>query len=72
MAKQVALVWRDEPGTAFETSGLPPINRALQLRGLEVKEVPFSEEAADHVRGQLLSVDAVLVWVDPISTRDGP
>jgi hypothetical protein len=71
MAKQVALVWRDEQGTAFEASGLPPINRALQSRGVEVKDVPFSEEAADDVTRQLSSVDAVLVWVDPISTRDG-
>jgi hypothetical protein len=71
MAKQVALVWRDEPGTAFEVSGLPPIDRPLHSRGLDAKDVPFSEEAAEDVRRQLLSVDGVLVWVDPISTRDG-
>jgi hypothetical protein len=71
MTKRVALVWRGEPSTPFEASGLPPIGRALQARGLEVKDAPFSEEAADDVRKQLFSVDAVLVWVDPISTRNG-
>lgn len=71
MVKCVALVWRGEPGTHFEASGLPPVGRALQARGLEVEDVPFSEEAADGVREQLLVADAALVWVDPISTRDG-
>ena len=64
-------MWRDEPGTLFEGSGLPPVGRALQARGLDVVDVPFSEESADAVREQLLRVDAALVWVDPLSTRDG-
>jgi len=71
MAKRVALVWRGDPGTPFEASGLPPIGRALRLRGVDVRDVPFSEEAATDVREQLVGVDAVLVWVDPISTRNG-
>lgn len=71
MAKEVALVWRADPGTPFEASGLPPIGRALRARGVAVKDVPFSEEAADEARRQLLSVDGVLVWVDPISTLNG-
>ncbi|MGE0598228.1 MAG: Cj0069 family protein [Dehalococcoidia bacterium] len=71
MTKHVAVVWRGEPDAAFEASGLPPVGRALRSRGLVVREVPFSEEAADDVRRALVSVDAALVWVDPISTRDG-
>src|SRR4051794_29666195 len=71
MTKQVALVWRGDPGTPFEASGLPPIGRALQARGLQVRDVPFSEEASTDAREQLLAVDAVLVWVDPISTHNG-
>ena len=71
MTKRVALVWRGEPGTSFEASGLPPVGRALQRRGLEVRDVPFSEEAANDTRKQLFDVDAVLVWVDPISTHNG-
>ena len=69
--KRVALVWRGYRRTAFEASGLPPIGRALERRGVDVRDAPFSEEAVDEVRKQLFDVDAVLVWVDPISTRDG-
>lgn len=71
MTKRVALVWRGEPGTPFEASGLPPVGRALRARGLDIQDVPFSEEAADDARTRLLSVNAALVWVDPISTRNG-
>jgi hypothetical protein len=71
MPKRVALVWRGEPGEPFESSGLPPIGRALQARGLDVMDVPFTEEVAGDVRSQLAAADAALVWVDPISTVNG-
>jgi hypothetical protein len=71
MNERVALVWRDDPGSTFEASGLPPVGRALQARGVKAVDVPFSEEAVEECRRQLLSVDAALVWVDPISTRNG-
>jgi hypothetical protein len=63
----VAVVWRGERGSAFSTSGLPPIVDALRSRKLDVVEAPFSEEATADFRQQLLTVDGVLVWVDPIS-----
>nr|QQZ49658.1 hypothetical protein JKL49_22705 [Phenylobacterium glaciei] len=31
----------------------------------------FCEEAADAVRQQLLGMEGVLVWVDPIATASG-
>jgi hypothetical protein len=55
----------------FAKSGLPPVDVALLGRGLEVEGVPFSEETVAEVRRQLMSVDAVLVWVDPIATSNG-
>lgn len=68
---RVALLWRGEHGAAFDTCGLPRIDELLRERGFDVEEVPFSEEFVPIVRQQLMSVDAVLVWVDPISTSNG-
>ncbi len=39
---------------------------ALSNEGLEALPVIYDEEFADDVRKQLLAVDGVLVWVDPI------
>jgi hypothetical protein len=43
---------------------------ALERLGVAAEPVIFDEAFADEVRGQLMAVDAVLVWVDPIS-KDG-
>jgi len=39
---------------------------ALAAIGIEARPVIYDETFADAVRDQLLSVDGVLVWVDPI------
>ncbi|KYH00547.1 Cj0069 family protein [Bradyrhizobium sp. DOA1] len=39
---------------------------ALAAVGIEARPVIYDESVADAVRDQLLSVDGVLVWVDPI------
>jgi hypothetical protein len=46
---------------------LGPVCRALEDEGLTAVPCVFSEDAMDAVRSELLPVDGVLVWVDPVS-----
>ncbi len=39
---------------------------AFAARGVEAEPVVYSDDAADAVREQLLGVDGVLVWVNPV------
>jgi len=68
---RVALVWRGErtaPGAPVPPNNrLTPVFEALAREGVDAEPAPFSEEAVDAVRAQLLAADGVLVWVDPIS-----
>ena len=66
-AKRVGILWRAEPGTPLAESRYEPVRDALVRQGLDVEDVPFSEEDVDTVRTQLLDLDGVLVWVDPVS-----
>src|SRR5438477_6163383 len=66
----VAILWR---GTAAMRRQATPQNRrfvrvfeALAASGIEARPAVYDESFADAVRDQLLSVDGVLVWVDPI------
>jgi hypothetical protein len=66
-----AIVWR---GNAAERhSATPQGNRlrdvfsALGQLGADALPVIYSDEVVDEVREQLLSVDGVLVWVNPIA-----
>lgn len=54
-------------------NSVPSGNTRLDLGevGLTAEPAVYSEEAADEVRDQLLGVDGVLVWVDPVTgTKD--
>ena len=68
---KLALLWRGDPETRRQAT--PDNNRWQQifasLAALNIQAEPavYCEEAADDVRGQLLTVDGVLVWVDPLS-----
>jgi hypothetical protein len=68
---KLALVWRGDRETRRQAT--PDNNRWHQifaaLAALEIHAEPavYCEEAADAVRDQLLTVDGVLVWVDPLS-----
>jgi hypothetical protein len=64
-----------------EAKGLPPINvhqsrfagvaKALCAAGVQVVSVPFADDFVEKIRTELLNVDGVLVWVNPIqSGRD--
>ena len=68
---QVALLWRGDAQTRTtvrpEESRLRAVFAALARRGIAAEPAVWSEEVAGEVRDQLLRMDAVLVWVDPIS-----
>jgi hypothetical protein len=46
---------------------LAPVAAALNDVGLAVEPSVFGEDMADEVRDQLLDVDGVLIWVDPVT-----
>ena len=50
----------------IENTRLAGIAAALREVGIEVEGVPYTDEGAEDVRAQLLRVDGVLVWVNPI------
>ena len=70
-AFRVALLWRGDAQARAtvrpEESRLSAVFAALARRGLLAEPVVWSEEFAGETRDQLLKMDAVLVWVDPIS-----
>src|SRR4051812_28625617 len=55
--------------SAPEESRFLPLFRALADLGAEAERAVYDEAFADEVRAQLSSVDAVLVWVNPL--QDG-
>jgi hypothetical protein len=69
-APKVALLWhgdREERDSAtLEGNRLRGVGEALRQVGLEVEPAVYADEFAHEVRDQLLKVDGVLVWVNPI------
>jgi hypothetical protein len=69
--KRVALLWRGERNRSAAPVALPPrlvpIFQALAREGVVAEPAPFVEAAEADVREQLLAMDGVLVWVDPLS-----
>ena len=69
--RTIALLWRgtgDTPVAETRNYGrLLPVFNALNDIGVIATPVLYDEATAGDVRGQLLAVDAVLVWVDPIA-----
>jgi hypothetical protein len=67
---KVALLWhgdREARATAtLEENRLRGVAEALRQRGVEVEPAVYADEFAIEVREQLLKVDGVLVWVNPI------
>src|ERR1700676_220646 len=68
---KIAIVWRGD--LQARTGATPANNRfhrvfeALASVGIHAEPAVYAEEMADEVRAQLLKVDGVLVWVDPLS-----
>jgi hypothetical protein len=69
-APKVALLWngdRDARDTAtFEENRLRGVAEALRQIGVEAEPAVYADEFAGEVRDQLLKIDGVLVWVNPI------
>jgi hypothetical protein len=72
---KVAVVWRGDAQARAEargeTSRLKAIFAALADQGIAAEPAVWSEDLTGEVREQLLGMDGVLVWVDPISTATG-
>ena len=68
---RVALLWRGDQESRARASAhkgrLVPVFEALASEGVAAEPAVYCEEAVAEVREQLLGVDGVLVWVDPIS-----
>ena len=68
---RIAIIWRGD-GEARRTA-TPQNNRyhrifeELAALGIQAEPAIFDEDFVGKVREQLLAVDGVLVWVDPIS-----
>ena len=72
---RVAILWRgDRLGRAearADNNRLRGIFEALERRGIAAEPAVWAEDLTNEVRAQILAVDGVLVWVDPISTATG-
>jgi hypothetical protein len=68
---KLALLWRGDREARRQATAdnnrWHRIFAALQAAGIKAEPAVYCEEAAEEVRDQLLKVDGVLVWVDPIS-----
>ena len=68
---KVAILWRGDRAmreTATPTSSrLRKIFEELDEEGIKAEPAVYAEEFHDEVREQILGVDGVLVWVDPLS-----
>ena len=69
---RVGLLWRAEwdppqAGTAIpESSKLRGVFAAFAALGVQAEPVVYSDQTVDAVRQQLLALDGVLVWVNPV------
>jgi hypothetical protein len=70
MAFRIALMWsgdRQARRNAVPSSTrLAGIFTALNALGIQAEPAVYGDEMADEVREQILGLDGVLVWVDPI------
>src|SRR5262244_4559483 len=71
---RVAVMFAGDPSiratVKLEETRFGNIAKALRDVGLDVEAASYADDVADEVRGQLLGVDGVLVWVDPVR-KDG-
>ena len=67
---RVAIVFpadaRQGTATRIEQSRFAGVATAFANAGIEVVGVPYADDFAARVRGQLLQADAALVWINPI------
>lgn len=66
---RIGLLWRGDPSAPVPAPTATVLRRIFEefaARGAQAEPVVYAEEAAEAVREQLLGLDGVLVWVDPI------
>jgi hypothetical protein len=72
-APRIGILWRGDRGVSPSTPdvrhGLTPLYVAFGQLSVELRPLVFEDGAIDEVRDQLLALDGVLVWVNPI--QDG-
>jgi len=72
---KVAIVWRGDrqarDSARADSSRLKAVFEALARHGIAAEPAVWSEDLTGEVRDQLLAMDGVLVWVDPIATATG-
>jgi hypothetical protein len=70
LRSKIAILWRGDAAARRDAtpqnSRFVRVFEALAASGVEAFPVVYDESFADEVRSQLLAVDGVLVWVDPI------
>jgi hypothetical protein len=70
---RIGILWRDDrsahPSMPGDHHGLAPLYEAFRQLPVELRPVVFEDSALDEVRHELLALDGVLVWVNPI--QDG-
>ena len=68
---KLALLWRGDRETrrhaTADNNRWHAIFAALSALGIHAEPAVYDDDVIDEVREQLLKVDGVLVWVDPIS-----
>lgn len=69
-AGKLAILWRGDrdmrSNVTPENTRLGPVFEALRRLGVATEPAVYSDQMCEEVRGQLRSVEGVLVWVDPI------
>lgn len=67
MTERIGLLWRREwDPPSLDPPKLHGVFAAFSELGVEAEPVVYSDDAVDAVREQLLGLDGVLVWVNPI------
>ncbi len=68
---RIGILWRGDRDARVKATTkntrLVRIFEALEAEGIRAEPVVYAEEFGDEVRTQLLGLDGVLVWVDPLS-----
>jgi hypothetical protein len=70
---RLGLLWRGNPAAGTPAplrTRLGPVFEALEAIGVATEAVVYADEVADSVRAQLLDLDGVLAWVDPITNGE--
>lgn len=68
--RRIAILFPADPAlkraTRLDQSRFTPTAAALGAAGLDVVGAPYADDVAEDVRQQLLGVDGVLVWYNPV------